>query len=138
MARPTMPTNLRSPALERSLLLSGKNTMSKVIAGAQTSDRLGGVLAIATALSSFALLAAHPGSQARNFAELVQEEARNQLQNLVVHGGYIFLGAVQIFCFSLLSSRLAAARLASRAAIVFFAVGIFWLSISLLFDGLVM
>jgi hypothetical protein len=118
-------------------LLSGNISMSKAVNGAQSSDRLAGVLAIAAALASFALLAAHPGGQARTFAELVQEEARDQQQNLIVHGGYIVLGAIQILCFSFLSSRLSAARFASRAAIIFYAIGIAWLSLSLLFDGLV-
>jgi hypothetical protein len=111
--------------------------MSRAVVGAESSERFAGMLAIAASLASFALLAAHPGSQARNFAELVQEEAANQQQNLIVHGSYILVGAVQILCFSFLSSRLGMARFASRAAITFFAIGIGWLGLSLLFDGLV-
>jgi hypothetical protein len=111
--------------------------MSKVDDDVERSNRAAGATAIVTALASFVLLAAHPGEQARNFAELVQEEARNQLQNLIVHGGYIVVGAIQIVCFSFLSSRLNGSRFASRAAITFYAIGIFWLCLSLLFDGLV-
>ena len=112
--------------------------MSKAIAATQASDRLAGVLAIATALGSIVLLAAHPQDRARDFAELVQGEARNQIQNLIVHGGFAVVLSIQIVCFGFLSSRLeASARFASRAAIAFFAIGVAWMSASLLMDGLV-
>jgi hypothetical protein len=104
----------------------------------QSSDRLAGILTIVTALASYALLAGHPGDQARTFADMVHEEAANRQQNLIVHGGYIVVQAVLILCFSLLASRLAAARFAARAGIVLFAIGAAWLSVSLLFDGVVL
>jgi hypothetical protein len=111
--------------------------MNKAAARGQSPDRLVGALAIATSIAGFALLAAHPGEQARTFAEVVQEEARNQQQNLIVHGGYVIVLSVQLLCFGVLSEALSGARLASRAGFTFFAIGAAWMCVSLLFDGLI-
>jgi len=111
--------------------------MNNAAARGQSTDRLVGALAIATSIAGFALLAAHPGDQARNFAEVVQEEVRNQQQNLIVHDGYVIVLSVQILCFGFLSETLTGARLASRAGITFFAIGAAWMCVSLLFDGLI-
>lgn len=102
-----------------------------------SSDRLVGALTIGTAIASLALLGAHPNEQARGFAEVVQEEARNQQQNLIVHGGYIVVLSVQLVCFGFLSSCVSHARLAPRAAMTFFAIGAAWTCAALFFDGLV-
>ena len=111
--------------------------MGNVAAAGPSSDRVIGALTIASAIAGFALLAAHPAEQAHNFAEVVQQEARQQMQDLIVHGGYILVLSLQILCFGFFSSRLSGARIAAGAAKTFFAIGAAWICVSLLFDGLV-
>ncbi|WP_037552521.1 hypothetical protein [Sphingomonas sp. URHD0057] len=57
--------------------------------------------------------------------------------DLIVHGGFIFVFALQLICYGVLSRRLESGRLAARSAYVFFASGVAWISLNLLFDGLI-
>lgn len=103
----------------------------------KAGERLAGVIAIAVGLGSVALLTLHPMDRANSFAEIVQNEAAGLTQDAIVHGGFIVVMALQLVCYGAFSSTLSASRLASRAGFTFFAIGAAWLSLSMLFDGLV-
>ena len=62
------------------------------------------------ALVTLTLLASHPSSGARSFAEFVQDEARHVLIDGLVHGGFIVTLSALIVCFVLLSQRLGSGR----------------------------
>jgi hypothetical protein len=96
-----------------------------------------GLVAIATGIAGFALLALHPGGEARDFVGVVKEEAANLVMNAVVHGGFIAVLAVQMVCYAVLSRWIGLARAASVAGLVFFAAGAAFMAASLLLDGLV-
>lgn len=96
-----------------------------------------GLLTIATGIAGFALLALHPGGEARDFAGMVKEEAAGQFMNAVVHGGFIAVLTVQMVCYAVLSRRLGLSRTAAVAGLVFFAAGAAFMAGSLLLDGLV-
>jgi len=95
-----------------------------------------GVLAIATGIAGFALLASHPGGAATDFAGVLKEEAANRVADAVVHGGFVVVLALQTVCYAILSARLGLTRAAVMAALVFFAFGAAFLSGSMLIDGL--
>jgi hypothetical protein len=96
-----------------------------------------GLLAIALGIASFALLAAHPGGDAKTFADVLKDEASNQIPNAVVHGGFIVVLALQTVCYAVFSARLGLTRAASVAGLVLFGFGAAFLCASLLVDGLV-
>jgi hypothetical protein len=100
-------------------------------------ERTAGILLLLTGIASVALLAAHPGETATNFAAVLKEEAANRNVAGVVHGGYIAVLVLQIVSYAKLSGRLDLRRLMPLAGIVFFAAGTAFLSASLLLDGLV-
>jgi MFS family permease len=100
-------------------------------------ERPAGILLLLTGVASLALLAAHPGETATNFAGVLKEEAANRSVAGVVHGGYIAVLVLQIIGYARLSDRLDLRRLLPLAGIVFFAAGALFLSASLLLDGLV-
>jgi len=100
-------------------------------------DRSAGNLALTAAIASVALALLHPASQARSFPDFVMEEANNQRMDILVHGGFIFVFAIQLICYGELSRRLDNGRLAARSAYIFFTLGVAWISLNLLFDGLI-
>ena len=102
-----------------------------------SGERGAGILLLLTALASLALLAAHPGDAATNFAAILKEEAANRSVAGLVHGGYIAVLMLQIVAYAKLSVRLDLGRLLPLAGIVLFAAGAAFLSASLLLDGLV-
>ncbi|HEX4292904.1 MAG TPA: hypothetical protein VHZ29_02085 [Rhizomicrobium sp.] len=95
-----------------------------------------GLLAIATGIAALALLAAHPGGDAKTFADVLKDEAANRLPNAIVHGGMVVVLALQMVCYCVFSVRLGLTRAATVAGLVFFAVGALFLSGSLVLDGL--
>jgi hypothetical protein len=95
-----------------------------------------GLLAIATGIAGFGLLAFHPGGAATDFAGVLKEEAANQAADAMVHGGFIVVLALQTVCYAMLSARLGLTRGVVVAALVFFAFGAAFLSGSMLVDGL--
>lgn len=103
----------------------------------EAGERKAGILLLLTALASLALLAAHPGETATNFAGVLKEEAAKSSIAGVVHGGYIAVLVVQIIGYAKMSAWLDLRRLLPLAGIVFFATGAVFLSASLLLDGLV-
>ena len=104
---------------------------------AASPTRMVGLLAIATGIAGFALLALHPGDTARDFAGVIKEEAANQFMNAVVHGGFIVVLALQAVCYAVLTRRIGFGRTAATAGLVFFAAGAAAMAASLLIDGLV-
>ncbi len=104
---------------------------------AKAGERLAGAIAIVAGLGSIGLLALHPMDRAASFADVVRNEAAGLSQDLIVHGGFIVVLALELVVYGLFSSKLSASRLASRAGFTFFAIGAAWLSLSMLFDGLV-
>ncbi len=96
-----------------------------------------GILAIATGLIGFALLASHPMGNAQTFADVLKDEAANRAMDAVVHGGFIVVLALQLVCYAAFSAQLGLTRVATLAALVFFSVGMAFLAGSMVLDGLV-
>ncbi len=95
-----------------------------------------GLLALATGVAALALLAMHPGGDAKTFADVLKDEAANRLPNALVHGGMVVVLAVQMVCYSVFSIRLGLTRATTVAGLVLFAIGALFLSGSLIIDGL--
>jgi len=95
-----------------------------------------GILTIATGIAGFALLAVHPGGDAKTFADFVRGEAADRTIDAVVHGGFVVVLALQLICYAVFSRGLGY-RVSALAAFVFFAIGTSFLCASLLLDGLV-
>jgi len=89
------------------------------------------------AVATLVLLAFHPGGGGRTITEVIQAEARDQVKDGVVHGGFIFISAALIACFAGLSRILHPARVAVTAGFVTFCVGAGALMMSMGLDGLV-
>ena len=92
---------------------------------------------IACAVATVALLANHPGGAAHSFAEMLHNEAANQVSDAVVHGGFIAVMAVELVCFAGLAVRLGPVRTPVLAAMIFTAAGFLALAGSMIVDGLV-
>ncbi len=104
---------------------------------APSSTRVAGFLAIATGIAAVALLANHPGGQARDFAGVLREEAANRVMDAAVHGGFIAVLALQTVCYAIFSARIGFWRATTAAGFVFFAFGVAFLGASMVLDGLV-
>jgi len=104
---------------------------------APDSSRGMGVLAIVTGIAAFALLAFHPGGEARDFAGVLKDEAANRGMDALVHGGFVVVLALQTVCYAMFSARLGWQRAATVAGFVFFCAGAIFLSGSMVLDGLV-
>jgi hypothetical protein len=102
------------------------------------NNRVVGLLAIATGVAGFALLAIHPDGEAKTFAEVLQNEAANRAMDAVVHGGFIAVLALQLVCYAVFSGRIGLSRVTTVAGMVLFAVGSAFLAGSMLMDGLVL
>lgn len=100
------------------------------------SISVAGLVAVVSGLLGFGLLAVHPAGDARNFAELLQQEASNQAMDALVHGGFIFILAAQLACYSIFTRAAAATHGAALAGLALFAFGSVFLGLSLLVDGL--
>jgi hypothetical protein len=98
--------------------------------------RLAGAFAFCS-LATLTLLANHPMAGAHTIADLVKAEARNQLADALVHGGFIVTLSVLIVCFVFLSRALGMARVAVVAGLVAFCVGCGALMGSMIMDGFV-
>ncbi len=108
---------------------------------ADTDDRAPsravGLLLIATAVASLALLANHPEVHAHSFAEVLKQEAANRGIDALVHGGFIAVLAMQLVCYAIFSQRLRLRRPPVVAGLVFFTAGAAFLAASMVLDGLV-
>ena len=96
-----------------------------------------GLLAIATGIAAFVLLAFHPGGSPTDFAGVLKDEAANRGADALVHGGFIVVLALQAVCYAVFSARLGWQRPAGVAGFVFFAAGAMFLAGSMVLDGLV-
>lgn len=94
-----------------------------------------GLLSIATGIAGFALLAIHPGGEAKDFVDVLKNEAANRTMDAIVHGGFVAVLALEAVCYAVLSARLA--RVSATAGLVFFAFGAAFLSASKVLDGMV-
>jgi len=107
------------------------------IAEQAPSARGPGLLLIAAGIGSVLLLASHPeGGAAKDFAGVLKAEAAEQFMDAVVHGGFIVVLAVELFCYAIFSARMKVSA-AATAGLVLFGVGAAFLSASMLLDGLV-
>jgi hypothetical protein len=104
---------------------------------APPSTRGVGILAIATGIAAFALLANHPGGEAHDFAGVLREEAANRVTDAAVHGGFIAVLALQTVCYAIFSARIGFSRATATAGLIFFAFGVAFLGTSMVLDGLV-
>jgi hypothetical protein len=87
------------------------------------------------ALATLTLLANHPNDGARNLADFIKQEARNQFADGLVHGGFIVTQGALSVCFLLLSRRLGPDRVAVVIAMVAFLIGGGALMASMILDG---
>jgi hypothetical protein len=87
------------------------------------------------ALATLMLLANHPGDGAHAIADLIKSEARNQLIDGVVHGGFIVTLGALIVCFVFLSRYLGAAKVPVIIGLVAFCIGSGALMASMILDG---
>ena len=101
------------------------------------SARLSGLVLIAAACTSAALLLIHPDENAASFADVLRNEAAGRAVSALVHGGMIVVLIVELAALAILVARMAAERPAAIAGYVFFTAGAAFLSASLLTDGLV-
>lgn len=90
------------------------------------------------ALATVVLLSDHPGGGGHTFTEVLQSEARNQVTDAVVHGGFILISAVLMVCLARLSRVLETSKVAVTAGFVAFCVGAGALMMSMGLDGLVL
>jgi len=95
-----------------------------------------GLVLMATAIATIALLLNHPAEQATDFPGVLKEEAANQLLNGIVHGGFVVVLAIQLACYAIFSGRIGWQRSFAIAGIVFFAIGAAIQMASLTVDGL--
>lgn len=112
-------------------------TMRREDAPERAPGRGVGLLAIATGIAAFGLLAFHPGGDATDFAGVLKDEAANRAADALVHGGFIVVLALQTVCYAVLTARLGWQRPAALAGFVFFCAGAIFLSGSMVLDGLV-
>ena len=89
------------------------------------------------ALLTLMLLANHPMTGAHTIAAVLQAEARDQVADGLVHGGFIVILCVVIVCFVFLSRALGMGRVAVVGALVAFCVGCGALMGSMIVDGFV-
>ena len=89
------------------------------------------------ALATVALLSDHPAGGGHTFTEVLQAEARNQVTDGVVHGGFILISAVLVASLVGLARILGSARMAITMGFVAFCVGAGALMMSMGLDGLV-
>jgi hypothetical protein len=96
-----------------------------------------GLLLLAAGLASVGLLALHPGGSAREFADVLKQEAASRVMDAVVHGGFVVVLVLELIGYAALSRRLGFNRLPALAGFVLFAAGAILFSGSLIMDGLV-
>jgi hypothetical protein len=89
------------------------------------------------AVATATLLGNHPDGGSGSFADMLQSEARNQLRDAIVHGGFVVTLCVLMVCFVFWSRLLGAARAAVVVGMVAFCVGCGGLIASMLLDGFV-
>jgi hypothetical protein len=111
-------------------------TMTGTESGTAQSRGIG-LLAIATGVTAFALLAGHPDAAAKTFADVLRNEAAGRVADAIVHGGFIVVLALQTICYAALSARIGWRRVTALAGFVLFAFGAAFLAASMLLDGLV-
>jgi hypothetical protein len=101
------------------------------------NSRIPGLILIVMGIASIALLASHPGDgPAHDFAGVLKAEATNQFVDGIVHGGFVAVLAIELFCYAIFSARMKSSA-AATAGLVFFGMGVAFLSASMLLDGLV-
>lgn len=88
-------------------------------------------------VATVALLVSHPGAGAQSFAELLKQEARDQLMAGLIHGGFIVTLGALLVCFVFLCRYLGQDRLAIVLGFVAFCVSCGALMVSMLLDGFV-
>jgi hypothetical protein len=109
--------------------------MTDTLAPRAPGGRPAGALLLLSMIASLALLGAHPSETATTFAGVLRDEAANQRLNGAVHGGFIAVLALEIAGYAAFTSRLRG--LLPVTGLVLFAVGVAFLSASLLCDGLI-
>jgi hypothetical protein len=89
------------------------------------------------AVAIVALLSGHPSGGGHTITEVLQAEARDQLRDGVVHGGFIVISAILLVCLVKLSRALGSARVSVTVGFVAFCSGAGALMMSMTLDGLV-
>jgi hypothetical protein len=129
---------LISNKYQRNSYKSGRQLLEVSVTDDISSDHERRGLATAFALCALAtllLLANHPGNGAHSLADLIKSEARNQLIDGLVHGGFIVILGALIVCFVFLSRYLGAARTPVVIGLVAFCIGSGALMASMTLDG---
>ncbi|HYM41450.1 MAG TPA: hypothetical protein VET46_01670 [Steroidobacteraceae bacterium] len=110
--------------------------MAEEISNDRARRRLAGAFALCS-LATLTLLASHPGSSARTFADLLREEAHSVRINGLVHGALVVTLAALIVCFVLLSRRLGSGRPLVVGGLIAFCIGCGLMIASMILDGFV-
>jgi hypothetical protein len=111
--------------------------MAELVQETLPQTHVAGGLAIASGIASVVLLAYHPGGQPHGFADLLKQEAANQVADAIVHGSFILVLAAEVICYSVMSLRLGMQRMTVLAGLVLFVAGAMFMSGSLVVDGLI-
>jgi len=101
------------------------------------SNRALAYVFVLCAVATFVLLSAHPAGGGHSFVEILQVEARDQVKDGVVHGGFILISAILIVCLAVLSRILGPERVSVTVGFVAFGIGAAALMMSMGLDGLV-
>jgi hypothetical protein len=102
-----------------------------------SSSRFGGIVLIIGSLLTIAFMMYHPTIRAKGLMELVDEFARQQFVNGLVHGTLIGLMGLLIVGFSCLSSRMGWQHTLVRAAFVSYCMGIIAMIAAALMSGFI-
>jgi len=102
---------------------------------AERSRGVGLVLVVA-GITAIALFLNHPAEHATDFAGTLKEEAANQLINGIVHGGFVFVLAIELAGYAVFSARLGFGRALTIFGLAFFAIGAGMQMAQLTVDGL--
>ncbi len=127
--------NSGSGAPSMPMQMSGSDTLSRDVAAKAGGKAVGAILVVLAA-ATLGLLANHPSAPARNFAELLHNEAANQIIDGVVHASFIVVVAIQLACLAIVSTRLSRHRAWAVAGLVLASAGAGFLMLAMLLDGL--
>ncbi len=101
-------------------------------------SRGAGAMLMACALVSVGLLASHPdGAPSHVLADVIRQEAASQLQDAIIHGGFVLVLTLELACLAVLAVRVGARRTGVLTAMAFTLAGTGLLAASMILDGLV-
>lgn len=113
------------------------NQVSSDSPASASPSRFGGIVLIAGSLLTIAFMIYHPTIRAKGLTELVDEFARQQWVNGLVHGSLIALMGLLVVGFSCLSSRMGWQHPLVRAAFISYGMGVIAMIAAALISGFI-